>query len=152
MNVVECDKSGIQNLLHSWHKKKNIKCPTCKASIFLFDGITPCFSSVRIINEIVQIHHSPCQSSIGNCGKALFFCLSCGSQSSHTLGRLQDRGCKCVGVYNNKSKKSHSKKQQRNVWWAIMIMSYMKLTILMSQLQNNGGTQKLIPQWVKQWT
>ena len=95
--------------MHSWHKKKNILYPTCKAYLFHFDG-TPCFSSVCIINEIVQIHHSPCQSSIGNCGKALYFCLSCGGQSPHMLGRLQDRGSKCVRVYNNKSKKSPSKK------------------------------------------
>ncbi len=52
------------------------------------------------------IHHTPCPSSIGNCGKGLFFCLSCGSQSSHTFGRLQDRGCKCVGVKKNTAKKS----------------------------------------------
>ena len=107
MNVLEQDKSVIQNMLHSWHKKTNIKCPTCKSSLFLFDG-TPYFSSVRIINEIVQIHHSTCLSSIGNCGKALFFCLSCGSQSSHTSGRLQDRGCKCVRVNNNKAKNKSS--------------------------------------------
>ena len=52
------------------------------------------------------IHHSPCPFSIGNCGKGLFFCLSFGGQSSHTFGRLQDRGCKCVGVNKNKDKKS----------------------------------------------
>jgi hypothetical protein len=65
-----------------------------------------------MITEIVQIHQSSCQSSIRNCKKALFFCLSCGSQSqsSHTLGRLQERGCKHVRVKNNKSKKSPSKK------------------------------------------
>ena len=56
MNVVEQDKSGIQNLLHSWHKKKTIKCPTCKETLFHFDG-TPHFSSVCVINEI----------TIGNC-------------------------------------------------------------------------------------
>jgi hypothetical protein len=54
----------------------------------------------------VLIHHSPCPSSIGNCGKGLFFCLSCGGQSSHTSGRLLDRGCKCVGVNKNKDQKS----------------------------------------------
>ena len=75
------------------------------SSLFHFDGM-PFFSSVRIINDIVLIHHSPCQSSIGKCGKALYFCLSCGSQSSHTSGRLQDKGCKarkCPSV-NNPSK------------------------------------------------
>ena len=53
MNVLEQDKSVIQNILHSWHKKRNIKCPTCKSSLFLFDG-TPYFSSVRIINEMYK--------------------------------------------------------------------------------------------------
>ena len=52
------------------------------------------------------IHHSPCPSSIVNCGKGLFFCLTCGGQSSHTFGRQQDRGRKCVGVNKNKDKKS----------------------------------------------
>ena len=91
MNFDEQD--NIQNQLQSWHRKKNIKCPSCKSSLFHFDGM-PFFSSVRIINDIVLIHHSPCQSSIGKCGKALYFCLSCGSQSSHTSGRLRDKGCK----------------------------------------------------------
>jgi hypothetical protein len=62
----------------------------------------------------VLIHHSPCPSSIGNCGKGLFFCLSCGSQSSHTFGRLLDRGCKCVGVTKNNNKKSLSQQIQTN--------------------------------------
>jgi hypothetical protein len=105
MNVVQQDESVTHDLLHAWHKKKNIKCPTCKTCVFQFDG-TPDFSSVRVKYEIVLIHHSPCPSSVGNCGKGLFFCLSCGSQSSHTFGRLRDRGCKCVGVDKNKVKKS----------------------------------------------
>ncbi len=91
MNFDEQD--NIQNQMQSWHRKKNIKCPSCKSSLFHFDGM-PFFSSVRIINDIVLIHHSQCQSSIGMCGKALYFCLSCGSQSLHTSGRLQDKGCK----------------------------------------------------------
>jgi hypothetical protein len=76
MNVVEKDKSVIRDLLHAWHKKKNIKCPTCKTKtcVFQYDG-TPYFSSVLVKYEIVLIHHSPCPSSIGNCGKGLFFCL-----------------------------------------------------------------------------
>ena len=89
------EQNEIQNWLHSWHKKKNIKCPSCKSPLFHFDG-RPYFSSAHIVNESVVLHHSPCTSSIGNCGKVLFFCLSCGSQSSHTSGRLQDKGCKCV--------------------------------------------------------
>ena len=97
MDELQQDKSGIQHLLKAWHKKKNIKCPSCKASLFHIDG-TSCFSSARVKYEIVLIHHSPCPLSIGNCGKGLFFCLSCGGQSLHTLGRLQDRGCKCVEV------------------------------------------------------
>jgi uncharacterized Zn finger protein (UPF0148 family) len=103
MDELQQDKSGIQHLLKAWHKKKNIKCPSCKASLFHIDG-TPCFSSARVKYAIVLIHHSPCPLSIGNCGKGLFFCLSCGGQSSHTLGRLQDRGCKCVEVNADKSK------------------------------------------------
>ncbi len=91
MNFNEQDK--IQNQLQSWHQKKSIKCPSCKSSLFHFDR-TPFFSFVHIINDIVLIHHSPCQSSIGKCGKALYFCLSCGSQSSHTSRRLRDKGCK----------------------------------------------------------
>ena len=98
MNSEEQNK--IQIRLHSWHKKKNIKCPSCKSSLFHFDG-RPYFSSAHIVNEIVVLQHSPCPSSIGNCGKALFFCLSCGSQSSHTSGRLQDKGCKCVRCNDN---------------------------------------------------
>ena len=105
MDELQQDKSGIQHLLKAWHKKKNIKCPSCKASLFRIDG-TPCFSSARVKYEIVLIHHSPCPLSIGNCGKGLFFCLSCGGQSSHTLGRLQDRGCKCVEVNADKSKRT----------------------------------------------
>ena len=92
MNSEEQNK--IQNQLHSWHKKK-IKCPSCKSSLFHFDG-SPYFSSAHIVNEIMVIRHSPCLSSIGNCGKLLFFCLSSGCQSLHTSGRLQDKGCKCV--------------------------------------------------------
>ena len=91
MNFNEQD--NIQNQLQSLNQKKNIQCPGYKSSLFHFDGM-PFFSSVRIINDIVLIHHSQCQSSIGMCGKALYFCLSCGSQSSHTSGRLQDTGCK----------------------------------------------------------
>ncbi len=105
MDEVQQDKSVLQNLLKAWHKKKNIRCPTCKASLFHFDE-TPYFSSVFIKYEIVLIHHSPCPSSIGNCGRGLFFCLSCGGQSSHTLGRLQDRGCKCVEVNLSEEKSS----------------------------------------------
>ena len=98
MNFDEQDT--IQNQLQSWHEKKNIKCPSCKSCLFHFDRM-PFFSSVRVINDILLIHHSPCQSSIGKCGKALYFCLSCGSQSSHTSGRLRDKGCmarKCPSV------------------------------------------------------
>ena len=43
---------------------------------------------------------------MGNCRKGLFFCLSCGAQISHTFNRLQDRGCKCVGVNKKKDKNS----------------------------------------------
>jgi hypothetical protein len=94
------------------HKKKNIKRPSCKSSLFHFDG-RPFFSSAHIVNEIVVLHHSPCPSSIGNCGKALFFCLSCGSQSSHTSGRLQDKGCKCVRRNdNNNVTKGHPESNQ----------------------------------------
>jgi hypothetical protein len=57
----------------------------------------------------VLIHQSPCPSSIGNCGKGLLSCLSCGAQSSNTSERLQDRGCKCVGVNKNKDKKSFNR-------------------------------------------
>ena len=89
------EQNEIQNRLFSWHKKKNIKCPSCKSPLFHSDR-RPYFSSAHVVNKIVVLHHSPCTSSIGNCGKALFFCLSCGSQSSHTSGRLQDKGCKCV--------------------------------------------------------
>jgi len=110
MDKLQQDKSGIQHLLKAWHKKKNIKCPSCKASLFCIDG-TSCFSSARVKYEIVLIHHSPCPLSIGNCGRGLFFCLSCGGQSSHTLGRLQDRGCKCIEVNADKSKKSSSQKK-----------------------------------------
>jgi hypothetical protein len=113
MNVVEHDKSVMQNLLHAWHKKKNIKCPTCKTCLFHFNG-TPYLSSLQIKYKIVLIYHSPCPSSIGNCGKGLFFCLSCGGQSSHTLGRLQDRGCACVGVNNNKTKRSLNQQNPTN--------------------------------------
>lgn len=103
------EQNEIQNRLFSWHKKKNIKCPSCKSPLFHFDG-RPYFSSAHIVNEIVVLHHSPCTSSIGNCGKALFFCLSCGSQSSHTSGRLQDKGCKCVRRNdNNKVSEDHPK-------------------------------------------
>jgi hypothetical protein len=62
----------------------------------------------------VIIHHSPCPSSIGNCGKSLFFCLSSDGQISHTSGRLLDRGCKCVGVSKNKDKKSLNQQIQIN--------------------------------------
>jgi hypothetical protein len=85
--------------------EKNIKCPTCKTCAFQYDG-TPYFSSVQVKHEIVLIHHSPCPSFIGNCSKGIFFSLSCGSQSLHTFRRLQDRGCQCVGVNNNKARKS----------------------------------------------
>ena len=37
--------------------------------------------------------------------------MSCGVQSSHTLGRLQDRGCKCVEVNLSEEKNSPSQKQ-----------------------------------------
>ena len=47
MNDVKKDKYWIQNLLYCWHKKKNTKCASCKASVFHFDG-TPYFSSVLI--------------------------------------------------------------------------------------------------------
>ena len=60
------------------------------------------------------IHHSPCPSSIGKCGKGLFFCLSCGGQSSYTFGRLLDRGCKCVGVNKIKDKKSLNQQTRTN--------------------------------------
>ena len=101
----ECSRAGqISHKRSVAHKKKHIKCPTCKTCLFQYDG-TPHFSSVWVKYEIVLIHHSPCPSAIGNCGKGLFFCLSCGGRSSHTFGRLQDRGCKCVGVNNNKAKK-----------------------------------------------
>jgi hypothetical protein len=40
--------------------------------------------------------------------------LSCGGQSSHTFGRLLDRGCKCVGVTKNKDKKSLNQQIQTN--------------------------------------
>ena len=113
MNVVQPDKSVISNLLYAWHKKKSIKCPTCKTCVFQYDG-TAYLSSVRVKYEIVLIHHSPCPSSIGNCGKGLFFCLSCGDQSSHTFGRLLDRGCKCVGVIKNKDKKRLNQQIQTN--------------------------------------
>jgi hypothetical protein len=113
MNVVNPDKSVIRDLLYAWHKKKNIKCPTCKTCVFQYDG-TPDFSSVQVKYEIVLIHHSPCPSSVGNCGKGLFFCLSCGGQSSHTFGRLLDRGCKCVGVTKNKDKKSLNQQIKKN--------------------------------------
>ncbi len=43
-----------------------------------------------------------------------WFCLSCGSQSSHTFGRLLDRGCKCVGVTKDKDKKSRNQQIQMN--------------------------------------
>ena len=76
MNVVQPDNSVIRDLLYAWHKKKSIKCPTCKTCVFQYDG-TPDFSSVRVKYEIVLIHHSPCPSSVGNCGKGLFFCLFC---------------------------------------------------------------------------
>ena len=111
MDEVQQDKSVIQNLLKAWHKKKNIRCPTCKASLFHFDR-TPYFSSVHIKYKIILIHHSPCPLSIGNCGRGLFYCLSCGGQSSHTLGRLQDRGCKCVEVNLSEEKSSPSQKQR----------------------------------------
>ena len=84
MDVVYQGISGKQNQLYCWDKKKNIECPTCKESIFQFDESLQ-FSSVPVTNEIVQSHHKPCPSSVGNCGKAIFFCLSCGSHSSHTL-------------------------------------------------------------------
>jgi hypothetical protein len=108
MNAIQQDESVTHDLLHAWHKKKNIKCPTCKTCVFHFDG-TPDFSFVRVKYEIELIHHSPCPSSVGKCGKGLFFCLSCGAQSSPTFGRIQDRGCKCVGVDKNKVKKSHNR-------------------------------------------
>ena len=109
MDEVQQDESV--NLLKTWHKKKNIRCPTCKASLFHFDG-APYFSLSRIKYEIVLIHHSPCPMSIGNIGRGLFFCLSCGGQSSHTLGRLQDRGCKCVEVNCIEEKNSPSQRQR----------------------------------------
>ena len=114
MDVVDQGISGKQNQLYCWNKKKIIKFPTCKESIFQFDG-SPQFSSVPVTNEIVQIHHMPCPSSIGNCGKAIFFCLSCGSHSSHTLGRLKDRGCKCDVVNNTKAKRSQLKPKEDGV-------------------------------------
>jgi len=86
-------------------RRKISSAPTCKTRVFQYDR-TPDFSSVQVKYEIVLILHSPCPSSIGNCGKGLFFCLSCGRQSSHTFGRLLDRGCKCVGVNKNRDKKS----------------------------------------------
>ena len=113
MNVFQPDNSVIRDLLYAWHKKKSIKCPTCRICVFQYDG-TAYLSSVRVKYEIVLIHHSPCPSSIGNCGKGLFFCLSCGGQSSHTFGRLLDRGCKCVGVTKNKNKKSLNQQIQTN--------------------------------------
>jgi len=45
--------------------------------------------------------------------KGPFFCLSCGAQSSHIFGRLQDRGCKCVGD-EKKTKKSLNQKVPTN--------------------------------------
>ena len=108
------EQNEIQNRLFSWHKKKNIKCPSCKSPLFHFDG-RPYFSSAHIVNEIVVLHHSPCTSSIGNCGKALFFCLSCGSQSSHTSGRLQDKGCKCVRR-NDNNKVSEDHPENMTTW------------------------------------
>ena len=111
MNFDEQD--NIQNQLQSWHWKKNIKCPSCKSSLFHFDRM-PFFSSVRIINDIVLIHHSQCQSSIGMCRKALYFCFSCGSQSLNTSGRLQDKGCK--------AKKCPSLKNHQRILWRVVKM------------------------------
>ena len=68
MNFDEQDNT--QNQFQSWHRKKNIKCPSCKSSLFHFDRMS-FFSSVRIINDIVLIHHSQCQSSIVMCRKDL---------------------------------------------------------------------------------
>ena len=67
--------------------------------------------SVRGKYEIVLVRHSPCPFLIGNCGRELFFGLSFGGQSLHTLGRLQERGCKCVEVNANNAKKSSSQKK-----------------------------------------
>ena len=72
MNVVQPDKAVTGDLLHTWHKKTNIKRPTFNTCLFQYDG-TPDFSSQRVKYEIVLIHHSPCPSSIGNCRKGLFF-------------------------------------------------------------------------------
>ena len=85
-----------------------------KESIFQLDG-GPQLSSVPVTNKIVQIHHMPCPSSIENYGKAIFFCLSCGSHSSHTLGILKDRGCKCNVVTNTKAKRSQLKPKEDGV-------------------------------------
>ena len=46
--------------------------------------------------------------------KGSLFCLSCGGKSSHTFGRLLDRGCKCVGVNKNKDKKSLNQQIRTN--------------------------------------
>ncbi len=58
MNVVQPDKSVMRDPLCAWHKKKHIKCPTCKTCVFQYDG-TPDFSSVQVNYEIVLIitHH-----------------------------------------------------------------------------------------------
>ena len=56
MNVVQLDKSVIRDLLYAWHKKKNIKCPTCKTCVFQYYG-TPHSTSVQVKYEIVLITH-----------------------------------------------------------------------------------------------
>ena len=151
------EQNEIQNRLFSWHKKKNIKCPSCKSPLFHFDG-RPYFSSAHIVNEIVVLHHSPCPSSIGNCGKALFFCLSCGSQSSHTSGRLQDKGCKCVRRNdNNKVSEDHPKNMTTwergdNNAKTLRILLDMVWVILLSPILIDGVIRKLTRQWARKQT
>jgi len=90
------EQNEIQNRLFSWHKKKNIKCPSCKSPLFHFDG-RPYFSSAHIVNEIVVLHHSPCTSSIGNCGKDFSFACPVGVKVPIRLG---DCKIKDANVYD----------------------------------------------------
>jgi hypothetical protein len=95
----ECSQAGQISHTRSvtcLAQEEKYQAPPCKTCVFQYDR-TCQLSSVWVKYEIMLIHHSPCPSSIGNCEKGLIFCLSCGSQSSHTFGRLQDRWCKCVG-------------------------------------------------------
>jgi hypothetical protein len=100
MNVVQLDKSVIRDPLYASHKKKNIKCPTCKTCVFQHYG-TPHSSSVQVKYEIELIHHSPCPSSIRNCEKVSSFACPVAVRVHINLGDY----CKCVGVKKNKDKK-----------------------------------------------